>query len=149
MKTFSIILFLTLGLSISVSASKSPNIIGTWKFARIEYKGEVIDKNQPESSKKSLQKMMNENGQETTEAEIDAGFNMFMAFFDMITYTFNKNGTMTLINSTGKYTLKGNILTVNTTDSKEPSVYKIELKNKFLLLKEVKDNNTVLYLSKE
>lgn len=149
MKSISIILFLTLGLSASVFASKTLNIIGTWKFAKIEYKGEFIDKNHPESSKKVLLKMMNENDQATTEKEIESGFDMFMVFFEMIQYTFEKKGTMTLIESKGVYSLKGNILTIKMDDSKEEINYKIEIKNNFLLLQDMKESNSILYLTKE
>jgi hypothetical protein len=149
MKSISIILFLTLGLSASVFASKTLNFIGTWKFAKIEYKGEFIDKNQPESSKKVLLKMMNENDQATTEKEIESGFDMFMVFFEMIQYTFEKKGTMTLIESKGVYSLKGNILTIKMDDSKEEINYKIEIKNNFLLLQDMKESNSILYLTKE
>ena len=134
MKNSILFLFFISLISASSIAQKPKQLIGKWQFVKIVYKGETIDKNNAEASKKTLFKMMQDADPSTTEEQVESSFALMMMVFDMMTYEFQPKGIVQVAGTKGTYTLKKNILTIKTEGSDEEIKLSIQFKDSYLLL---------------
>ncbi|MEI6310890.1 MAG: hypothetical protein WCP57_01395 [Bacteroidota bacterium] len=131
--SFLFILLISL-ISASSIAQKPKQLLGKWQFAKIVYKGETIDKNNPETSKKALFKMMHDADPSTTEDQVESSFALMLMVFDMMTYEFQTKGIVKVAGTKGTYTLKKNLLTIKTEGSDEETKLNIQFKDNYLLM---------------